>query len=599
MRSGSSSIAPLPPVPGLADPVALSQDGTFRRYAARRMTDGNLPVVVTVLQRSAAAHTIRARLRDQSAELMALHHPQVAPLLALDLEADEPWVLHARTAGVTLLERLEEGPVPLATALAWGVELCRGLEAIATIGLAHLGLDALSVKVDGDTVSITGLGLAPPAPQEPLRPDHACLAPEQLLGLPADIRADLHAVGVLLFRALTGAWPVAIHQRADLDAWARGEIPEERLAGLAAGPASVLRRCLARRVADRYPGPGPLREDLERLCHGFSPLHARPTTTRTLRAPGTATVDHLRRPPISRSSTPMPAVITAPPKRSRMRVSMLVGGLALVGLAAAGVVMTVGRSTETKPQDPTPLTPAPSRIAPWALADGQDQHGPWAEVLVSKQTLRFRKIPASRSWIGSPVDEPGRQGNESRFLAHLSRPVWMLDREVAQGFYQAVCGANPSHFRGQDLPVENLTWDDAREFCARLEVALPALKVRLPTEVEWEMAARSGTNGPFAVPTFWDAARSGRVTQPVATQPPNAWGFHDLHGNVLEWTADAMAPYPTSEITDRQVTSGAQRVARGGAWCSEPNDCRSASRSAFMAKAHLPYLGFRVVVEER
>ncbi len=600
MRSGTRPSAPCPSIPDLVDPQLLTQDASLRRFSARH---GNQSVVVTVLNSNSQAQSILARLRDETYQgLPEFRHPQIVPLLAWDLAAAEPWLLHATPAGRPLIERLSDGAIPLATALAWGVDLCRGLEAIQTVEWHHLGVDGTTVWCEGDAAVLSGLGLAHLAADTAPRPDQACLAPEVLLGLPTDIRADIHAVGVLLFRALTGSWPTVIATRRDLDIWARADLPEDRLAGLAPGPAAVLRRAMARRMADRYATPAHLREDLERLSHGFSPLHARPTVTRTLRAPGTATVDHLRRPPISRTLTPVTTDGPSPRRESAQKRGLVLGAVGLGVVASLAAVFALTHRSEVSPiplPQAAPVVPPAPTMPTWATASGKDAFGPWLDLAVASQRPRLRAIPAGSVWIGSNLDEAGRQSNEGRFLAHTSHRVWMLDREVDQLLYQSITGANPSRFRANSLPVENLTWEDAALFCERLEAIFPGMHARLPTEVEWEIACRASTTGPFAVDRFWDAATSGRSPQPVATLPANAWGFYDLAGNVAEWTSDALAAYPTTDITDRRISSGAQRVARGGSWCSMPADCRSAARSGFMSMARLPYLGLRFVVEDR
>lgn len=591
--SRSAAAPDLPTLPDVVDLTPAGEDAVSVRWRGRRPSLGDLPVELVVLRRQGPARAVRTRLREQADRLLQVRVTQIAPLL--DLSADEPgWVLAGQPTGMPLAQRWTMGSIPLATTLAWGIDWCRALECLEEAGVPHLGLRASTVRVTDTQAIVTDLGLAPTTLPENPEEDHACLAPEQVLGLPADHRADVHAVGVLLFRCLTGTWPATIAGRSDLDHWARGDLPEDRLTGLAPGPSAVLRRALARRVADRYGQASHLREDLERLSHGFSPLHARPTATRSLRAPGTATVDHLRRPPVSRS---LPTVAGTTTARAPRRWPWLVGGVVGAGIVALGAVVgTMGPAPATT--TPPPASPTPSNPE-WVAAAGQDQHGPWRDLAIASQRLRLRRVGPATAWIGSPADEAGRQANEDRFLATQTQAVWMLDREVPQNIYQVVMGTNPSHFRGQNLPVENLTWEDAQHFCRRLGEIFPGLQARLPTEVEWELAARAGQSGPFGTVERWDTDRSGRVTNPVAMLPPNAWGLYDLHGNVMEWTNDALASYPSGEAQDRMVATGAQRVARGGGWCSQAADCRSAARAGFMAKAHLPYVGFRFVVLDR
>lgn len=164
-------------------------------------------------------------------------------------------------------------------------------------------------------------------------------------------------------------------------------------------------------------------------------------------------------------------------------------------------------------------------------------------------------------------------------------------------------GNNPSYFSpnngyAEDLsrPVEQVTWQDATNYCGRLTVLertagrLPAGYVyRLPTEAEWEYACRAGTTTRFSfgddfsyslLGNFaWYGSNSGDQTHPVGQKLPNPWGLYDVYGNVYEWCLDWYGPYPGGSVTDpRGVGSGSYRVRRGGAWHSPAAFCRSALR---------------------
>jgi len=191
--------------------------------------------------------------------------------------------------------------------------------------------------------------------------------------------------------------------------------------------------------------------------------------------------------------------------------------------------------------------------------------------------------------------------------------------EVTQREYQAVIGSNPSQFPGDlNRPVETVSWLDATNYCAQLtqrELAAgripPGSHYRLPTEAEWECAARAGTSTRFSygddsnltglAANAWYAGNAGLGTHPVGQKAPNPWGLYDMEGNVLEWTLDWYGPYPGGSLTDPQgPASNAQgvKVIRGGAWDAFEADCRSGRRltegvSPFI---HDFILGFRVVL---
>jgi formylglycine-generating enzyme required for sulfatase activity len=222
--------------------------------------------------------------------------------------------------------------------------------------------------------------------------------------------------------------------------------------------------------------------------------------------------------------------------------------------------------------------------------------------------------------LGSPDSEVGRSPDEGpQTIVTLSQGFWMAKFLVTQREYLAVMGSNPSGFPG-DLtrPVESVSWLDATNYCAKLtqlDLAAgrisPGTHYRLPTEAEWECAARAGTSTPFnygddtgglvLANHAWYSANSGNMTHPVGLKEPNAWGLFDMEGNVWEWCQDWYGPYPGGTVKDPQGPSSNQsglKVIRGGAWDGFQTDCRSASR---LTKGVSPFitdfiLGFRIVL---
>lgn len=199
----------------------------------------------------------------------------------------------------------------------------------------------------------------------------------------------------------------------------------------------------------------------------------------------------------------------------------------------------------------------------------------------------------------------------------LNAPFWIGKYEVTQAQYQALMGNNPSEFVGPQRPVEFVSWDEARAYCAALTAVEQAAgrvpvgyQYRLPTEAEWEYCCRAGTTtewntgsslttsqanfgGALATPSF-----SFGQTAAVGSYPPNAFGLHDMHGNVSEWCLDSFAPYPAGPVTEPFVTGGNQRVIRSGPYSLQysANSCRSATRFYAGPLAWWNGLGFRVVL---
>jgi formylglycine-generating enzyme required for sulfatase activity len=189
----------------------------------------------------------------------------------------------------------------------------------------------------------------------------------------------------------------------------------------------------------------------------------------------------------------------------------------------------------------------------------------------------------------------------------LTKPFWLGKTEVTQAQWMAVMGSNPSIFKGENFPLETVSWDQAMEFCTRLTERetlagrLPRGYIyTLPTEAQWEYACRAGTTGDFAGnidEIAWHTGNSGGTMHAVAQKRANAWGLHDMHGSVLEWCLDWYGRYPGGSVSDPTgPTSGSTRVFRGGAFWMHQNSCRSYSRGDLSPDKPHNYAGFRVAL---
>jgi len=224
-------------------------------------------------------------------------------------------------------------------------------------------------------------------------------------------------------------------------------------------------------------------------------------------------------------------------------------------------------------------------------------------------TLVLAPIPAGAFIMGSPVTERNRVNDETQHNVTISRPFYMGIHAVTQEQYRAVMGENPSKFQGRPdsgiRPVEQVTWYEAAEFCRRLSERTGWM-VRLPTEAEWEYACRAGTATAYS---FGDTIGQERAnfgemyveTVAVGCFPANAWGLHDMHGNVWEWCSDWIGgPYSAEGVIDpRGAATGELRATRGGSCLSEEKNCRSAARGGSEPDVQndLGNLGFRVVLD--
>ncbi len=243
-----------------------------------------------------------------------------------------------------------------------------------------------------------------------------------------------------------------------------------------------------------------------------------------------------------------------------------------------------------------------------------------APILVPEPIAGMVPIPAGMFNMGSDAASGfpyyGSSDTQPVHGVTISQDFWMGEHEVTQAEYQALMGVNPSAFVGSSLPVEQVSWNDSVAYCAALtaqEVALGNLpagfEYRLPTEAEWEYACRAGTTTEFNVGAdlycadarFSQSHHSNSScgvssTIDVGSYPANAFGLHDMHGNVFEWCLDSWSSYIAGAVTDPFVTGGSNRVFRGGGWIVNSNFCRSAYRVFLGSGVPTNHIGFRVVL---
>ena len=185
----------------------------------------------------------------------------------------------------------------------------------------------------------------------------------------------------------------------------------------------------------------------------------------------------------------------------------------------------------------------------------------------------------------------------------ISRGFQLGKYEVTQEQWEAVMGSNPSRFKGAKRPVEKVSWKDVQEFIGKMNQRNDGFLYRLTTEAEWEYAARAGTTGDYAGDLDkmgWYTENSGDQSHEVGLKKANAWGFHDMHGNVWEWVQDwygedHYASRPNPDEDPPGPVSGVHRVMRAGGWCTVAGDCRSAIRGWWLPGERDDDLGFRLL----
>jgi uncharacterized protein (TIGR02996 family) len=253
--------------------------------------------------------------------------------------------------------------------------------------------------------------------------------------------------------------------------------------------------------------------------------------------------------------------------------------------------------------------PALERRLQELLSAGVEPAGPRLMLkLPGGVSLKMALIPPGSFWMGSPEGE-GDGDEQPRHRVTLTQGFYLGVYPVTQAQWQAVMGSNPSRFKGEHRPVENVSWDDCQKFCEELGKKT-GKRYRLPSEAEWEYACRAGTTTEYHTGDGEEALKragwcsydgtwgSGKETKPVGKFERNAWGLFDMHGNVWEWCLDDKREYTKEDYTDiiDRTTGGVARVLHGGSWYSSPSRCRAAYRYGNDPDFASVSIGLRVVL---
>jgi formylglycine-generating enzyme required for sulfatase activity len=292
------------------------------------------------------------------------------------------------------------------------------------------------------------------------------------------------------------------------------------------------------------------------------------------------------------AQSPKPAPVVAKPNYGRN------GGIGILAVAIIAVVIWIATSLGSKQQG-TPSSGPATEQTNSASVDSRTNSSALSE-------LQFVSIPAGKFTMGCSAGDGQCYPHESpRHEVTISRNFELGKYEVTQGQWIKVMGNNPSNFKGDDrLPVEQVSWNDTQAFIAKLNALDVGYRYRLPTEAEWEYAARAGTTGPQygnLDGIAWYTSNSGDKTHPIGQKQANGFGLYDMLGNVWEWCQDwydeqYYAGSPTGD--PKGPSSGQVRVLRGGSWSNYSGHARVSHRGKNSPDDGYDDIGFRVCREK-
>ena len=617
----------------------IARGGMGVVYRARHLLWNEDVAIKLLLGVSADAGKQSASFLSEALVMRQFRHPNIVRVEDVDFtEDDKLFIVMEYIQGESLHQRMDRGPLRCEEVLELAAQACAGLSAAHQKGIIHRDIKPqnllLARGADGrETLKLIDFGLAKVREDTGLgltgattsatgifmgTPEYA--SPEQAMGMRSDkldARTDVYSLGLVVFEMLTGVRPFAADTLlATLNQRLQGAPPEPRAArpdlNIPAGVSAIVTKAMAREREARY-------SSAEEMGHAIRALS-----------------DELRGGASSFETVAMeirPASSSSPPSKKKSPL-LIFAALTAVLVAAALAVWFLSHRPATAPQAPgqsaaapptaqpanpagVPLSPAsqssqsnkpspaplltttqanaseaPEKPEKTEAPERPETSAPSSNVKVNPQDgLKYVWIPPGQFTMGCSSGDADCDSDESPpHEVTIGKGFWMGQTEVTQEAFQRVLGSNPSNAQGPSLPVESVNWFRAHAYCN-------AVGMRLPTEAEWEYAARGGSSGlRYGNPgqIAWFHANSDGKTHDVAQKQPNAYELYDLLGNVAEWTADWYAPYANTAVSDPQgPPNGEYRILRGASCVGGIKVLRVSARAPRKPGNKTGYVGVR------
>jgi len=547
-------------------------------------------VAIKIIQTSQYANAeerdeLKLRFSREATAAGKLSHPNIVTIHQLGEAGDVQYLVLELIDGRALEKDLAGGQ---AQALDFTVsvitQVADALDYAHASGIVHRDVKPANILIRPDGIAkITDFGIARIASNTVTRTGYtfgtpSYMSPEQLRSANVSGKADQFSLGVIAYQMLSGKKPFNADTPPALMFQIMSDTPPPLPTvnpTLPERTSQVIGKVLSKAPEDRYPTCLEFAEQLAESLHGVVATGERGHRTAGFRSA------------VRSPSTRIPLQAPQPEHRSGLsalltprnrRVAMWIATASALALALAISLWRPGSDKADSPMG----------------SPGEATSGTTIERTNPRDGLNYVWIPKGSFQMGCSQDDPDCYDEENPpHPVTLSRGFWIGQTEVTETAYEHLMKTNPSRFKGAQLPVHNVSWNDAHAYCR-------AAGMRLPTEAEWEYAARAGNSGSRYgdIDTIaWYGANSDDQPHPVAQKQSNPWGLFDMLGNAYEWVADWYADqYPPGGATDPQgPPNGTRRALRGGAWGVNARNVRASMRLGNSVTQHNfdQYFGFR------